>query len=105
MARKGGPGIGRADLLIVNKTDLGPYVGVDVPQMVADGQAARAGRPVIGLSRTDRASIDQLTGWVRATLQSFRSGGHVAVDPGPMAPHFHAEANLWHAHDEAQPHS
>ena len=58
VARKGGPGIGRADLLVVNKTDLGPYVGVDVPQMVADGRAARDGRPVIGLSRLDRASID-----------------------------------------------
>src|SRR6478609_11368972 len=105
VARKGGPGIGRADLLVVNKTDLGPYVGVDVPQMVSDGRAAREGRPVIGLSRTDRASIDQLTGWVRFTLQSFRSGEHVAVDPGPMAPHFHADENHWHAHDEADSHS
>src|SRR5690606_2091949 len=41
VARKGGPGIGRADLLIVNKTDLAPYVGVDVEQMVADATAAR----------------------------------------------------------------
>ena len=62
VARKGGPGIGRADLLVVNKTDLGPYVGVDVPRMVADGQAARDGRPVMALSRLDRASIDALTG-------------------------------------------
>ena len=91
VARKGGPGIGRADLLVVNKTDLGPYVGVDVPQMVADGRAARDGRPVIGLSRLDRASIDELTGWVRGVLRIFRSGAHVAVDPGPMAPHSHAD--------------
>src|SRR6478752_4447476 len=99
VARKGGPGIGRADLLVVNKTDLGPYVGVDVPQMVADGQAAREGRPVIGLSRLDRASIDQLTGWVRGVLTSFRSGSHVAVDPGPMAPHSHAdEGGTAHVH-------
>ena len=48
VARKGGPGIGRADLLVVNKTDLGPYVGVDVPAMIADGKAARDGRPVLG---------------------------------------------------------
>ena len=102
VARKGGPGIGRADLLVVNKTDLGPYVGVDVPQMVADGRAARDGRPVIGLSRLDRASIDQLTGWVRGVLTSFRSGAHVAVDPGPMAPHSHAEAGgAAHVHRHA----
>ena len=104
VARKGGPGIGRADLLVVNKTDLGPYVGVDVGQMVADGRAARDGRPVIGLSRLDRASVDELTGWVRGVLASFRSGGHVAVDPGPMAPHSHAEqggAAHLHRHDDA----
>ncbi len=99
VARKGGPGIGRADLLVINKTDLGPYVGVDVPRMIGDGQAARDGRPVIGLSRLDRASIDALTGWVRAMLENVRSGNHVAVDPGPMAPHFHAEDNAWHSHD------
>jgi urease accessory protein len=90
VARKGGPGIGRADLLVVNKTDLAPYVGVDVPQMVADGRAARDGRPVLALSRLDRTSIDGLTGWVRQVLASFRSGTHIAVDPGPMAPHSHA---------------
>ncbi len=108
VARKGGPGIGRADLLVVNKTDLGPYVGVDVDQMVADGRAARDGRPVIGLSRLDRDSIDKLTGWVRGVLGSFRSGAHVAVDPGPMAPHSHAEdggASTVHTHDGSAGHS
>src|SRR6195952_3539105 len=99
VARKGGPGIGWADLLIVNKTDLGPYVGVDVPQMVADGRAARDGRPVIGLSRLDRPSIDALTGWVRQVVASFRSGSHIAIDPGPMAPHSHAdEGGAAHVH-------
>jgi len=91
VARKGGPGIGRADLLVVNKTDLAPYVGVDVEQMVADGTAARDGRPVLALSRLDRSSIDWLTTWVREVLASFRSGHHVPVDPGPMAPHGHAD--------------
>ncbi len=92
VARKGGPGIARADLLVVNKTDLGPYVGVDVPRMVADATAARDGRPVLALSRLDRGSIDALTDWVRGVLRAFRGGRHVAVDPGPMAPHFHADA-------------
>ena len=104
VARKGGPGIGRADLLVVNKTDLGPYVGVDVPQMVADGRAARDGRPVIGLSRLDRASIDELTDWLRGVLAVFRTGTHVAVDPGPMAPHSHADeggAAHVHRHEDA----
>jgi urease accessory protein len=94
--------------LVVNKTDLGPYVGVDVPAMIADGKAARDGRPVLGVSRLDRESIDGLTSWVRSVLASFRSGTHVAVDPGPMAPHFHASdegEGYTHTHEHAeQPH-
>jgi len=91
VARKGGPGIARADLLVVNKTDLAPHVGVDVALMVADGRAARDGRPVLALSRTDRESVASLTEWVRGLLLAFRSGVHVAIDPGPMAPHSHPE--------------
>ena len=98
VARKGGPGIGRADLLVINKTDLGPFVGVDVPRMIADGQAARQGRPVIGPDATPETRAEL---W--AMLDSFRSGAHVAVDPGPMAPHLHAGENVWHAHDAAEP--
>ncbi len=55
VARKGGPGIARADLLVLNKTDLAPYVGVDVPRMLADATAARDGGPVVCLSRHDPA--------------------------------------------------
>ena len=94
VARKGGPGIARADALIVNKTDLAPYVGVDVEQMVRDAEQAREGRTVIALSRTDPDSVAQLTQWVRDTLAEFRSGHHVPVDPGPMAPHSHADGTV-----------
>lgn len=107
VARKGGPGIARADLLVVNKTDLAPYVGVDVEKMVADGRNARDGRPVLALSRNDPESIEKLTTWVREMLVSFRSGHHVAIDPGPMAPHSHAEAGgtaVLHVHNGAGPH-
>ncbi|BDZ42368.1 urease accessory protein UreG [Paraoerskovia sediminicola] len=91
VARKGGPGIGRADLLVLNKTDLAPYVGVDVEQMVADANTARDGRDVVALSRHDRSSIEALVAWLDGVLAGFRAGGHEPVDPGPMAPHFHAD--------------
>ena len=93
VARKGGPGIERADLLVVNKTDLAPYVGVDVARMVADAEHARAGRPVLALSRTDPASVAALAAWVTERLAEFRAGGLVPVDPGPMAAHAHAHAH------------
>jgi len=108
VARKGGPGIARADLLVVNKTDLSPYVGVDVPQMIADAEHARDGMPVLGLSRDDPESIERLTCWVRTVLAEYRAGHHVPQDPGPMAPHFHAEAEAHdhdHPHDHAHPHA
>ena len=93
VARKGGPGIERADLLVVNKTDLAPYVGVDVPRMVADAEHARGGRPVLALSRTDAASVAALAAWVSARLDEFRAGGLVPVDPGPMAAHAHPHSH------------
>jgi len=91
VARKGGPGIARADVLVVNKTDLAPHVGVDVLQMVHDAEHARDGRRVVALSRTDAESVAELRDWVLQTLERFRAGTLVPVDPGPMAPHRHAE--------------
>jgi urease accessory protein len=104
VARKGGPGIGRADLLVVNKTDLAPYVGVDVEVMVHDAEHARDGRPVLALSRTDAGSVATLMLWVRETLAAFRAGGFVPVDPGPMAPHRHA-AGEEHLHRDGTVHA
>ena len=45
--RKTGPGVLKCDLLVVNKTDLAPYVGVDLEQMERDAAKARAGRPMV----------------------------------------------------------
>lgn len=45
--RKRGPGVVQADLLVINKTDLHPYVGVDLPRMVAEASAVRGGRPLL----------------------------------------------------------
>jgi urease accessory protein len=101
VARKGGPGIARADLLVINKTDLAPYVGVDVARMVADAEAARDGRPVIALSKNDATSVAELAHWAEHRLQHLRAGEHTPTDPGPMAPHFHADpgGGHWHTHD------
>jgi len=109
VARKGGPGIERADLLVVNKTDLAPYVGVDVARMTHDAEHARAGRRVLALSRTDPASVAALAAWVRDRLAEFRAGHLVPVDPGPMAAHAHHheqphEHPREHPHEHSHPH-
>ena len=53
--RKGGPAISRSDLLIINKTDLAPYVGADLDRMKTDTETVRNGKPYqfADLSRND----------------------------------------------------
>ncbi|MBT9297953.1 urease accessory protein UreG [Rhodococcus sp. GOMB7] len=106
VARKGGPGIERADLLVVNKIDLAPYVDVDAVQMVADATAARDGLPVLALSQKGHSTIDQLSAWLRQVIASHRAGSHTPQDPGPMAPHFHAdEEDHGHGHGHSHSHA
>ncbi|WP_181702439.1 urease accessory protein UreG [Chthonobacter albigriseus] len=45
--RKRGPGVLKCDLLVINKADLAPHVGVDLDGMIAEARRVRAGRPVI----------------------------------------------------------
>jgi urease accessory protein len=45
--RKGGPGITRSDLLVINKTDLAPYVGASLEVMAADTRKMRGDRPFV----------------------------------------------------------
>ena len=93
-----------ADLLIVNKSDLAPHVGVDVAAMVADAEKARDGRPVLALSRQDADSVERLCAWVRTILSAHRAGDHTPQDPGPMAPHSHAGEEHTHEHGQGHAH-
>ena len=45
--RKRGPGVVQSDILVINKADLAPYVGVDLDQMIAEANEVRSGRPVL----------------------------------------------------------
>ncbi|MDO0931283.1 urease accessory protein UreG [Streptomyces sp. DG2A-72] len=71
--RKGGPGVTTADLLVVNKTDLAPYVGSDLARMAADAKAQRAELPVVFQSLRSEAGVADVAGWVRAQLVSWRA--------------------------------
>jgi urease accessory protein len=101
VARKGGPGVARADLLVVNKIDLAPYVNVDVERMLADAQAERNDDgPVLALSQNEPATVERLCNWVRELHARHTRGEHTPIDPGPMAPHSHA-----HDADSHRPHT
>jgi urease accessory protein len=66
--RKGGPGVTTADLLVVNKTDLAPYVGSDLGRMAIDAKAQRAELPVVFQSLRTEAGVTAVAGWVRERL-------------------------------------
>jgi urease accessory protein len=58
--RKRGPGVVRCDLLVVNKVDLAPHVGVDLPLMLKEADEVRVGRPVVAISARGGEGIDAL---------------------------------------------
>jgi urease accessory protein len=66
--RKGGPGITASDLLVINKTDLAPFVGADLQVMDRDARAVRAGRPVQMLSLVEDPTAGPVATWVRQLL-------------------------------------
>jgi urease accessory protein len=65
--RKGGPGITRSDLLIVNKTDLAPLVGADLSVMEADTQRMRGTRPYVFASLREGAGADTVARFIEET--------------------------------------
>ncbi len=74
--RKGGPGITRSDLLIINKIDLAPYVGADLDVMRSDTEKQRAGRPFVF------SDLNRLTGVGEIVAFIERNGGLVAERGG-----------------------
>ena len=56
--RKKGPGVTRSDLLVVNKTDLAPYVGVDLAQLESDTKTARGTRPYVMAQMRQGRGVD-----------------------------------------------
>ena len=62
--RKGGPGITRSDLLVINKTDLAPFVGADLSIMEHDARRMRNGQPFIFTNLMKKENLDGVIGWI-----------------------------------------
>ena len=58
--RKGGPAITKSDILVINKTDLAPYVGASLDVMERDAKIMRAGKPFVFSSLKDKKSAYQI---------------------------------------------
>ena len=74
--RKRGPGLTRSDLLVVNKTDLAPYVGVDPALLEQEARTARGTRPLV------MAQLRHGKGGVEVGDFLIREGGLIPRDPG-----------------------
>lgn len=63
--RKGGPAIRTSDLLLINKTELAPYVGADLAVMDRDAKLMRGTRPFIFADLKSEKGKDELVGWLK----------------------------------------
>jgi urease accessory protein len=66
--RKGGPGVTRSDLLVINKTDLAPQGGADLAVMARDAAHQRGDKPTLFLSLREDPLAAPVADWVRAAL-------------------------------------
>ena len=63
--RKGGPGITRSDLLVINKIDLAPYVNADLNIMERDSRRMRNGNPFVFTNLMSFQGLDSVIAWIR----------------------------------------
>ena len=66
--RKGGPGIVRSDLLVINKIDLAPYVGADLHVMERDSKRMRKDRPFLFTDIRDDQGVDAVVEWIQKNV-------------------------------------
>jgi len=66
--RKGGPGITRSNLLVINKIDLAPHVGADLSVMERDSRRMRGARPFVFTNLRTGEGVDTILAWIRHEL-------------------------------------
>lgn len=66
--RKGGPGITKSDLLVINKIDIAPYVHSDLGVMDRDTKAQRGDRPYVFTNLFDGTGLDEVIRWIKEDM-------------------------------------
>lgn len=63
--RKGGPGVTRSDLLIINKTDLAPMVGASLEVMARDSERMRRSKDFLFTNLMEQEGVDEVIKWIK----------------------------------------
>ncbi|MFF2480462.1 urease accessory protein UreG [Paenibacillus sp. NPDC058071] len=87
--RKGGPGIMRSDLLVINKIDLAPFVGASLEVMDADSKKMRGDRPFIFSNMFGGDGVDDIVGWLEHEIAHARGVEHSHIVQLGSIPHRH----------------
>ena len=66
--RKGGPGVTRSDLLVINKTDLAPLVGASLEVMASDSARMREGRKFLFTNLVSGEGLDDVISWIKSDV-------------------------------------
>lgn len=66
--RKGGPGVIRSDLLVINKIDLAPYVGASLAVMEEDAEKVRGSRPFLFTNLVNNQGLDRVIDWFKQSV-------------------------------------
>jgi urease accessory protein len=104
--RKGGPGIMRSDLLVINKIDLAPYVGASLEVMERDSKKMRGDRPFVFTNLRGETGLDRVVEWLEEKIARPAQARHAVIDAhGPYTghPHSHGEEH-GHSHAHGHPH-
>ncbi len=71
--RKGGPGITKSDLLVINKIDLAPYVGARLEVMERDSKKMRGEKPFLFTNIREGEGVDKVIRWIKKEVLFFES--------------------------------
>ena len=105
--RKGGPGIKRSDLLVINKIDLAPYVGASLDVMDRDSRRMRGDRTFLFTDLKSGQGVEAVVAWIDEQYKLPRrpvwtAEGYVGVPHSHSHDHPHDRT---HSHDGLAPHS
>ena len=107
--RKGGPGITRSDLLVINKIDLAPYVGASLEVMERDSRKMRGERLFLFTNLREDVGLDRVIAWLEEKLGAPADSRRALIDahaPYVGHPHTHEAAghSHGHSHDDGAEH-